>query len=74
MRALFTSQHFSPQAYRDMDYVVKDKFFLERVLDMEFQELGDMSVLYNGNLLLSSGKPVLAKGNPPWSGGPSSCL
>lgn len=29
-----------------MDYVVKDKLFLERVMDMEFQEPVDMSVLY----------------------------
>ncbi|XP_019391529.1 PREDICTED: meckelin-like isoform X1 [Crocodylus porosus] len=45
---------FLEHAYRDMDYVVKDKFFLERVLDMEFQELGDMSVLYNDDRALFS--------------------
>ncbi|XP_061450003.1 meckelin-like [Rhineura floridana] len=38
---------FLEHRYRDMDYVVKDKFFLERILNMEFQEPGDISVLYN---------------------------
>ncbi|XP_030437699.1 meckelin-like isoform X5 [Gopherus evgoodei] len=37
---------FLEHAYRDMDYVVKDKFFLERFMDMEFQEPVDMSILY----------------------------
>ncbi|XP_075796052.1 meckelin-like [Pelodiscus sinensis] len=37
---------FLEHVYRDMDYVVKDKLFLERVMDMEFQEPVDMSVLY----------------------------
>ncbi|KAL8195036.1 UNVERIFIED_CONTAM: hypothetical protein K2H54_045600 [Gekko kuhli] len=38
---------FLEHRYTDTDYVVKDKFLLERILDMEFQETGDMSVLYN---------------------------
>ncbi|XP_060109840.1 meckelin-like [Heteronotia binoei] len=38
---------FLEHRYTDMDYVVKDKFFLERILDVEFQEPGDVSVLYN---------------------------
>ncbi|XP_073164235.1 meckelin-like isoform X2 [Lepidochelys kempii] len=29
-----------------MDYIVKDKFFLEGIMDMEFQEAVDMSILY----------------------------
>ncbi|CAM5151371.1 unnamed protein product [Eretmochelys imbricata] len=37
---------FLEHAYRDMDYIVKDKFFLERIMDMEFQEAVDMSILY----------------------------
>ncbi|XP_050779185.1 meckelin-like isoform X7 [Gopherus flavomarginatus] len=37
---------FLEHTYRDMDYVVKDKFFLERFMDMEFQEPVDMSILY----------------------------
>lgn len=38
-----------------MDYIVKDKFFLERIMDMEFQEQGHLSVLYNGILLQGHG-------------------
>nr|XP_056718184.1 meckelin-like [Euleptes europaea] len=38
---------FLEHRYKDMDYVVKDKFLLERILDVEFQEPGDVSVLYN---------------------------
>ncbi|XP_063169220.1 meckelin-like [Candoia aspera] len=38
---------FLEHRHTDMDYVVKDKFFLERIMDMEFQEPGDLSVLYN---------------------------
>lgn len=31
-----------------MGYIVKDKFFSERIMDLEFQEQGDLSILYNG--------------------------
>ncbi|XP_077167098.1 meckelin-like isoform X2 [Paroedura picta] len=37
---------FLEHRYSDMDYVVKDKFLLERILDVEFQEPGGVSVLY----------------------------
>ncbi|XP_074864667.1 meckelin-like [Carettochelys insculpta] len=37
---------FLEHAYRDMDYNVKDKSFLERIMDMEFQEPLDVSVLF----------------------------
>ncbi|XP_013913372.1 PREDICTED: meckelin-like, partial [Thamnophis sirtalis] len=39
---------FLEHRYNDMDYIVKDKFFSERIMDLEFQEQGDLSVLYNG--------------------------
>ncbi|XP_053126486.1 meckelin-like [Hemicordylus capensis] len=45
---------FFEHRYRDMDYMVKDKFFLERIMDMEFQELGDISILYNDDRALFS--------------------
>ncbi|XP_070617955.1 meckelin-like isoform X2 [Erythrolamprus reginae] len=38
---------FLEHRYIDMDYIVKDKFFSERILDLEFQEQGDLSILYN---------------------------
>ncbi|XP_025032096.1 meckelin-like [Python bivittatus] len=38
---------FLEHRHKDMDYVVKDKFFLERMMDLEFQEPGDLSILYN---------------------------
>ncbi|XP_048371113.1 meckelin-like isoform X3 [Sphaerodactylus townsendi] len=38
---------FLEHRYKDMDYVVKNKFLLERILDVEFQEPGEVSVLYN---------------------------
>lgn len=45
---------FFEHRYRDMDYLVKNKFLLERIMDMEFQESGDMSVLYNDESALFS--------------------
>ncbi|KAJ6657194.1 hypothetical protein lerEdw1_002783 [Lerista edwardsae] len=45
---------FFEHRYRDMDYIVKNKFPLERIMDMEFQEPGDMSVLYNDESALFS--------------------
>ncbi|XP_054856155.1 meckelin-like [Eublepharis macularius] len=51
LRSYHTLNHFLASflehRYKDMDYVVKDKFLLERILDIEFQEPGDVSVLYN---------------------------
>uniref|UniRef100_K7G8R4 Meckelin n=1 Tax=Pelodiscus sinensis TaxID=13735 RepID=K7G8R4_PELSI len=54
---------FLEHVYRDMNYVVKDKLFLERVMDMEFQEPVDMSVLYTGSSLLSSWSRTLFYNN-----------
>lgn len=39
----------SPQAYPEMDYIVKDKLMLERVIGMEFLEPIEKSIFYNGN-------------------------
>lgn len=35
-----------------MDYIVKDKLTLERVIGMEFLEPIDKSIFYNGNSLV----------------------
>uniref|UniRef100_A0A670J080 Meckelin-like n=1 Tax=Podarcis muralis TaxID=64176 RepID=A0A670J080_PODMU len=45
---------FFEHRYKDMDYMVKDKFFLEQIMDMEFQEPGDISTLYNDDRALFS--------------------
>ncbi|XP_067396070.1 meckelin-like [Emydura macquarii macquarii] len=45
---------FLEHAYRDMDFIVKDKFFLEHIMDMEFQEPVDTSVLYTDDRALFS--------------------
>ncbi|CAJ0937775.1 unnamed protein product [Ranitomeya imitator] len=37
---------FLEHVYKDMDYLVKDKLFLESVLDVEFQQPIDRSILY----------------------------
>ncbi|XP_077144952.1 meckelin-like [Ranitomeya variabilis] len=37
---------FLEHVYKDMDYLVKDKLFLESVLDVEFQQPIDKSILY----------------------------
>lgn len=36
-----------------MDYIVKDKLTMERVIGMEFLEPIDKSIFYNGNNLLN---------------------
>ncbi|XP_053468126.1 meckelin [Ictalurus furcatus] len=38
---------FIDHAHRDMDYIVKDKLFFERVVGMEFIEPLDKSIFYN---------------------------
>nr|XP_033796595.1 meckelin-like isoform X2 [Geotrypetes seraphini] len=38
---------FIEHVYKDMDYIVKDKLCLERILDMEFQQPVDKSIFYN---------------------------
>lgn len=40
---------YSPQAYPDMEYIVKDKLTFERVIGMEFLEPSEKSIFYNGN-------------------------
>ncbi|XP_044284014.1 meckelin-like [Varanus komodoensis] len=45
---------FFEHRHQEMDYVVKDKFFLEQVMDMEFQGPTDTSVLYNDDGALFS--------------------
>ncbi|XP_070809226.1 meckelin-like [Pituophis catenifer annectens] len=45
---------FLEHRYKDMDYIVKDKFFSERIMDLEFQEPGDFSILYNDDGALFS--------------------
>ncbi|XP_030060414.1 meckelin [Microcaecilia unicolor] len=38
---------FIEHVYKDMDYIVKDKLFLEQIMDMEFQQPVDKSIFYN---------------------------
>ncbi|GCC36060.1 hypothetical protein chiPu_0014551 [Chiloscyllium punctatum] len=45
---------FLEHAYKDMDYVVKEKLFLERILDFEFQRSDDRSFFYNDDRTLFS--------------------
>ncbi|XP_042293719.1 meckelin-like [Sceloporus undulatus] len=45
---------FLEHRYKDLDYVVKDKYLMERILDMEFQEPGDINILYNDDRSLFS--------------------
>ncbi|XP_026575517.1 meckelin-like [Pseudonaja textilis] len=45
---------FLEHRYNDMDYIVKDKFFSERIMDLEFQDQADVSVLYNDDGALFS--------------------
>ncbi|KAM4688916.1 meckelin [Discoglossus pictus] len=52
---------FIDHAFKDMDYFVKDKLFLERILDMEFMEPMDKSIFYNDENYLFSN--VLFYGN-----------
>ncbi|CAH2285570.1 meckelin isoform X3 [Pelobates cultripes] len=49
------------KAFKDMDYFVKDKLFLERMLSMEFMEPMDKSIFYND--LKHSFSNVLFYGN-----------
>ncbi|CAH2285567.1 meckelin isoform X1 [Pelobates cultripes] len=52
---------FIDHAFKDMDYFVKDKLFLERMLSMEFMEPMDKSIFYND--LKHSFSNVLFYGN-----------
>lgn len=36
------------QVHKEMDYIVKDKLLLERILGMEFMEPIEKSIFYNG--------------------------
>ena len=36
------------QSLRDVDYVVKEKLFLERLLEIEFYDAVDRSLFYQG--------------------------
>ncbi|KAK7082574.1 Meckelin [Halocaridina rubra] len=40
---------FLQHAVRDLDYIVKDKLFLESVLDLEFQEVDDRCLFFRDN-------------------------
>ncbi|GFR70016.1 meckelin [Elysia marginata] len=40
---------FIDHSLRDIDYVVKEKTFLEKILDTEFLELTDQGIFYNDN-------------------------
>lgn len=40
---------FSNQVHKEMDYFIKDKLLLERVLGMEFMEPMERSIFYNGD-------------------------
>ncbi|GFN86065.1 meckelin [Plakobranchus ocellatus] len=40
---------FIDHSLRDIDYVVKEKTFLEKILDTEFLELADKGIFYNDN-------------------------
>jgi len=42
------------QSIRELDYVVKDRLFLEKVLGMEFYDAVDRSLFYNGKKFPSS--------------------
>lgn len=39
---------FFLQVHKEMDYIVKDKLLLERILGMEFMEPIEKSIFYNG--------------------------
>jgi len=36
------------QSLKDVDYVIKDKTFLESIMDTEFDETMETGVFYNG--------------------------
>ncbi|XP_078066710.1 meckelin-like [Mustelus asterias] len=58
LKAYFTMNKFLSSflehAYKDMDYVVREKLFLERILDFEFQRSDDRSFFYNDDRTLFS--------------------
>ncbi|XP_072136034.1 meckelin-like isoform X4 [Mobula birostris] len=58
LKAYFTMNKFLSSflehAYKDMDYIVKEKLFLERILDFEFQRSDDRSFFYNDERMLFS--------------------
>uniref|UniRef100_UPI00398E4F66 meckelin-like n=1 Tax=Pristiophorus japonicus TaxID=55135 RepID=UPI00398E4F66 len=58
LKAYFTMNKFLSSflehAYKDMDYVVREKLFLERILDFEFQRSEDRSFFYNDDRTLFS--------------------
>lgn len=39
------------QVHKEMDYIVKDKLLLERILGMEFMEPIEKSIFYNGKIV-----------------------
>uniref|UniRef100_A0A674IVK4 Transmembrane protein 67 n=1 Tax=Terrapene triunguis TaxID=2587831 RepID=A0A674IVK4_9SAUR len=41
---------FIDHVHKDMDYIVKDKLLLERIIGMEFMEPMEKSIFYNGNV------------------------
>ncbi|XP_028919141.1 meckelin isoform X1 [Ornithorhynchus anatinus] len=67
---------FIDHVHKEMDYFVKDKLLLERILGMEFMEPMEKSIFYNGNQdkpsrLMSSSHPRAEPRDPgseeePW--------
>lgn len=47
------------QVHKEMDYIVKDKLLLERILGMEFMEPIDKSIFYNGKRMCDVGFVLL---------------
>ena len=39
------------QSLRDIDYIIKDKTFLESVMDTEFYDATETGIFYNGKLV-----------------------
>uniref|UniRef100_A0A8D2QSC4 Transmembrane protein 67 n=1 Tax=Zosterops lateralis melanops TaxID=1220523 RepID=A0A8D2QSC4_ZOSLA len=54
---------FIDHVHKEMDYIVKDKLLLERILGMEFMEPIDKSIFYNGKKIFQSNFDVLYYGN-----------
>ena len=42
---------FSLQSIRDIDYLIKDKLLMESILDVEFQDVSERGIFYNGKSL-----------------------
>ena len=40
------------QSLKDVDYVVRDKIFFESIMDVEFEQVYDKGIFYNGTLIL----------------------